>query len=34
MTHLAQSLELWDKAYNSGEGPNIPDADYDVLKKF
>jgi DNA ligase (NAD+) len=34
MTHLAQSLEIWDKAYNSGEGSDIPDADYDVLKRF
>jgi DNA ligase (NAD+) len=34
MTHLGQSLELWDKAYNSGEGSNIQDADYDVLKRF
>jgi DNA ligase (NAD+) len=34
MTHLSQSLDLWDKAYNSGEGSNIPDADFDVLKKF
>jgi len=34
MEHLSQSLKIWDSAYHSGEGSNISDASYDVLKRF